>query len=162
VVLVGPPASGKTKIGKILAQRLQEPFVDTDTVLKTRYGPIPEIFADQGENWFRAREAEVVSEFLAAPGVLSLGGGAVTTAGTREALAEHTVVLLDISVDAVAPRLNNQKRPLLSGGVQAWEELVAGRKVWYDEVATWRIDVSHRPIEAVAEEIAHYLEGVDV
>ncbi|MDR9396456.1 shikimate kinase [Pontimonas sp.] len=162
MVLVGPPASGKTKIGKILATRMSEPFVDTDTVLKTRYGPIPEIFADQGEYWFRAREAEVVREFLDSPGVLSLGGGAVTTAATREALAEHTVVLLEISAEAVASRLNNQKRPLLSGGVSQWEELVAGRKAWYEEVSTWRVDVSHRPIEDVAEEIAHYLEGADV
>lgn len=157
--MVGPPASGKTKIGKLLAKRLNEPFVDTDTVLKTRYGPIPDIFADQGEYWFRAREAEVVSEFLGSPGVLSLGGGAVTTARTRKALADHTVVLLEISPEAVAPRLNNQKRPLLSGGVAQWEELVAGRKDWYDEVATWRIDVSHRPIDEVAEEIADYVEG---
>ncbi|AVG24073.1 shikimate kinase [Pontimonas salivibrio] len=158
---MGPPASGKTKIGKVLSKRLNEPFVDTDTVLKTRYGPIPAIFADQGEYWFRAREAEVVAEFLDAPGVLSLGGGAVTTAGTREALADHTVVLLEISAEAVAPRLHNDKRPLLSGGVAQWEELVAGRKGWYDEVATWRIDVSHRPIDEVAEEIAEYLEGAN-
>ncbi|MEX2441936.1 MAG: shikimate kinase [Pontimonas sp.] len=162
VVLVGPPASGKTKIGKVLAQKLQESFVDTDTVLKTRFGPIPQIFAEQGEQWFRVREAEVVREFLATPGVLSLGGGAVTTASTREALAEHTVVLLEISPEAVASRLNNPKRPLLSGGVAQWQELVAGRSMWYQDVATWQIDVSHRPTEAVAEEIAHYLEGVDV
>lgn len=136
--------------------------MDTDTVLKTRFGPIPQIFAERGEQWFRAKEAEVVREFLGIPGVLSLGGGAVTTASTREALAEHTVVLLKISSEAVASRLNNPKRPLLSGGVEQWEKLVAGRTVWYQEVATWHIDVSHRPTEAVAEEIAHYLEGVDV
>lgn len=162
VVLVGPPASGKTKIGRLLAKNLSEPFMDTDTVLRTRYGPIPEIFRDQGEAWFRLREAEVVSESLSAPGVLSLGGGAVTTASNRQALRGHRVVGLQISPEAVASRLDNAKRPLLVNGVESWEALVAARQPWYDEVAVHTVDVSHRAIEDVAEEIAAWLEDADV
>lgn len=159
VVLVGPPASGKTKIGKALASMLGEPFVDTDTVLKTRHGPIPEIFRDQGEHWFRQREADVVAESLAGSGVLSLGGGAVVTPANREALSGHTVVLLEISPEAVESRLNNSKRPLLSNGVEGWKALVNSRRQWYDDVATWRVDVSHRSTEDVAEEIAQWVNA---
>ncbi len=161
VVLIGPPASGKTKIGRILAKRLGEPFLDTDTVLKARYGPIPDIFRDQGEAWFRGREAEVVAESLDAPGVLSLGGGAIMNPGTRKALAGHTVVGLSISESAVIKRLDPSKRPLLVDGIDSWRALVASRAQWYDSVATTTIDVSHRPIEDVAEEIAVWLEARD-
>ena len=161
VVLVGPPASGKTKIGRVLAKKLSEPFLDTDTVLTTRYGPIPEIFRDQGEAWFRGREAEVVAESLRSPGVISLGGGAVTTASTRDALKGHPVIGLRISADAVASRLNNTKRPLLVDGVESWKALVASRQLWYDEVAVHSIDVSHRPIDEVADDIVAWLEDAD-
>ena len=162
VVLIGPPASGKTKIGRILAKRLGEPFLDTDTILRTRYGPIPDVFRDQGEAWFRGREAEVVAECLSGPGVLSLGGGAIITASTRDALAGHNVVGLVISDDAVAARLDNTKRPLLVHGLDSWKALVASRQHWYDEVAQNTVDVSHRAIEDVAEEIAQWLESKSV
>ena len=157
VVLVGPPASGKTRIGKALARTLGEPFVDTDSVLVERFGPIPEIFAKHGEAWFRAREVEVVTECLGLSGVLSLGGGAVTQQDTREALAHHTVVSLTISPEAVGSRLNNAKRPLLDG-LDSWKALVAARQPWYDQVATTTVDVSHRPTQDVADDIAGWLD----
>ena len=162
VILIGPPASGKTKIGRLVAKKLDEPFLDTDTVLSARYGPIPEIFRDQGEPWFRGREAEVVAESLTAPGVLSLGGGAVTTPSTREALVGHPVVGLHISAEAVASRLDNNKRPLLVDGVAGWTALVEARQPWYDEVAVHTVDVSHRPNDEVADEIVAWLEDADV
>ncbi len=159
VILIGPPASGKTKIGKLVAKGLAAPFLDTDQILVARYGPIPAIFADQGEAWFRLREAEAVAESLTAPGVLSLGGGAVTIEATRTALAGHRVVWLDITEDAVAPRLDNDKRPLLAGGLADWRVLVESRKPLYEEVSEHRVDVSHRPIQEVADDIVAWVES---
>jgi shikimate kinase len=89
---------------------------------------------------------------------VSLGGGAVTHPETRGDLAHHTVVALTISPEAVASRLDNDKRPLLTDGLESWKNLVASRQPLYNEVATWQLDVSHRPTEQVAQEIVSWLE----
>ena len=159
VVLIGPPASGKTKIGKLVARELVLPFIDTDQIVAGRYGPIPEIFREHGEPWFRSREEEAVTSALDGHGVVSLGGGAVTTESIRNALFNHRVVWLTISPDAVAPRLNNDKRPLLAGGLEDWKKLVAAREPLYREVASHQIDVSHRPIDEVATDIVAWVKA---
>lgn len=135
------------------------PFVDTDSVITERHGPITEIFASQGEPWFREKEAEVVAEFLQQSGVLSLGGGAIVTKATRDALRGHPVVLLLISEEAVSPRVeSSSKRPLLAGGIESWKALVSSRMAWYQACAEHEIDVSHRPVEDVAAEVVSWVE----
>ena len=159
VVLIGPPASGKTKIGRAIARRLGVPFVDTDSIITERHGPITDIFASQGEAWFREREAEVVAECLRQSGVLSLGGGAIVTETTRDALRGQPVVLLLISEEAVSHRVENSaKRPLLAGGLESWKALVSSRMAWYQDCAEYEIDVSHRPVEDVAAEVVSWVE----
>jgi shikimate kinase len=134
--------------------------VDTDRIITERYGSIPDIFAQQGEPWFREREAEVIRECLDQPGVLSLGGGAVITESTRVALRGHPVVLFMISEDAVSHRVeHSDKRPLLSGGLEAWKALVEARMPWYRECSEWEVDVSHRPVDDVAAEVVSWLES---
>lgn len=159
VVIVGPPAAGKTKVGKRVAAQLGVPFLDTDRIIAERFGPIPELFANQGEAWFREREAEVIGECLVEDGVVSLGGGAVVTESTRRALQGQVVVALDISEDAVQHRLNNAKRPLLKDGITSWRALVEPRRPLYREVADYLCDVSHRDPDDIAREIAKWLEA---
>lgn len=160
LVLIGPPASGKTKIGRAIAKLLGETFVDTDHRIVERYGPIPDIFAHEGEPWFREKEREEVVRALSGPGVVSLGGGAIINEDTREDLAQLPVALFVISADAVAHRVTDSpKRPLLVGGVDAWSALVEARMPWYQECATQEFDVSHRPVDAVAAEVVSWLEG---
>ena len=162
MVLIGPPASGKSKIGRAIARQLGEEFFDTDSIITQRYGPIPEIFANQGEGWFREREAEVVRECVERSGVLSLGGGAVITESTRAALINLPVVLLLISEEAVAHRVtNSDKRPLLSGGLESWKALVDARMPWYQECAQYEVDVCHRPVDDVATQVVSWLEEGD-
>src|SRR5690348_11297861 len=98
-VLVGLPGSGKSTIGRRLAKALQTTLLDTDTAIEAKTGrTIADIFATDGEDEFRRIEEDVVKSALAEhDGVLSLGGGAITTKGVREALAGHTVVYLEIS-----------------------------------------------------------------
>lgn len=98
-VLVGLPGSGKSTIGRRLAKALDLTLLDTDVAIEEKTGrTIADIFAADGEKEFRRIEEEVIREALVShDGVLSLGGGAVTTAGVRDALKGHTVIYLEIS-----------------------------------------------------------------
>lgn len=158
VVLVGPPASGKSRIGKRLAAIRRVEFRDTDRMVSAEHGPIPEIFSRHGEEYFRELERRAVVEALRLPGVVSLGGGAIVRDDTRADLAGHRVAQITISAEAVAPRLNNDKRPLLAGGVEAWVSLVSARASWYAEVADATFDTSHRDADDVAGDIARWLD----
>ncbi|WP_300265818.1 shikimate kinase, partial [Microbacterium sp.] len=115
VVLVGPMGAGKTSIGRRVAKQLGVVFTDTDKSIAREHGPIPEIFAQHGEGSFRRLERIAVSEALEGGGVISLGGGAVTSAQTRELLRPHPVVFLTVSPEAVAARIKGGSRPLLVG-----------------------------------------------
>jgi shikimate kinase len=77
VVVVGPPAAGKTRVAKRLGRILDVEVVDTDTEVVKRWGPIPDLFATHGEDFFRAQERDAVENALTTSGVVALGGGAV-------------------------------------------------------------------------------------
>lgn len=156
LVLVGPMAAGKTSVGRRVARRLGVAFIDTDKRIVAAHGPIPGIFADHGEAHFRALEREAVLEALSEGGVISLGGGAVTHAETRDLLKDHAVVFLTVSPDAVADRLRGNTRPLLAGEenpVERWKKIFEERRDWYAEVASATFDTSRRPMQKIADEI---------
>lgn len=157
IVLIGPPASGKSRIGRRLARRLSLPFTDTDSVIVSEHGPIAAIFADRGEPAFRALEREAVSRALESGGVVSVGGGAVLDPDTRADLAAANVVLLTVTADAVAERIHDGKRPLVSG-MESWLGLVAERMPLYESLADYRTDTSRRPVSTIVEEIAGWFE----
>lgn len=78
IVLVGMPSSGKTTVGKLLAEELGREFVDTDELIVSKYGDIAAIFQEKGESGFRVIESEVIKEVAALQGkVIATGGGAV-------------------------------------------------------------------------------------
>ncbi|MBJ7433688.1 MAG: shikimate kinase, partial [Microbacteriaceae bacterium] len=93
-VLIGPPASGKTRLGKRVAARLGVEFIDTDKSVVSMHGPIPEIFASVGEGQFRVWEREAVINALATSGIVALGGGAVVNEDTQRDLEELRVILI--------------------------------------------------------------------
>jgi shikimate kinase len=157
IVLIGPPAAGKTRIGKRLARRLRLPFVDTDAVVVSQHGPIPAIFAELGEPHFRALERAAVVEALGEPGVVSVGGGAVLDPDTQADLQEASVVLLTVKPEAIAARIANSKRPLVTD-LESWKRLVAQRAGLYASLADYTADTSSRPIETIVEEIAGWIE----
>ena len=102
IFLVGPMGSGKSAVGRLLAQRLDLAFVDSDAEIEARTGvDIAYIFEREGEAGFRVREAEVLDDITQRPGVLvATGGGAVLDPGTRERLRSRgCVVYLRTSVD---------------------------------------------------------------
>ena len=162
-VLIGLPGSGKSTIGRRLAKATGCELIDTDTAIEERTArSIPEIFAAEGESGFRLIEEQVVCEALRDhDGILSLGGGAVTTAGVREALAGHTVVYLEISAtEGVRRTSGSAVRPLLAGSDRAekYRELMSERVPLYRRVATIRINTNRRNPGAVVRYIVGRLE----
>jgi shikimate kinase len=157
LVLVGPPASGKTTVGQLVAQRLGVAFTDTDDVVVQRAGkPVGDIFVDDGEEAFRELEAAAVADTLAATGgVVALGGGAVLSAATRARLTGHPVVFLSAGVPASASRVGlNRDRPLLIGNPRAQlRALLDQRLSLYEEVATATVRTDDLTPEEVAEAV---------
>lgn len=117
VVLVGMMGSGKTAIGRALAQRLDVAFVDSDVEIEAAANAtIAEIFEKSGEPFFRDREAEVIARLLqSTPCVLSTGGGAYLADRNRDAISQHGVaVWLDADLDLLWERVKHKDtRPLL-------------------------------------------------
>lgn len=163
-VLVGLPGSGKSTIGRRLAKTLGVDFLDTDVAIEKQTGRrIAEIFATDGEPEFRRIEEDVVRAALAGhDGVVSLGGGAVTTPGVRAALAGHTVVYLEISAtEGVRRTGGNAVRPLLAGPDRAdkYRALLAERSPLYRRAATIRVDTNRRNPGAVVRYIVSRLQA---
>ena len=117
ITLVGMMGAGKTVIGTELARRLGRRFLDSDAEIEAAATmTIPEIFARDGEAFFRDREAEVIARLLAGPPcVLATGGGAWMRPANRDSLrAAGTVVWLDADIDTLWHRLRGRSgRPLL-------------------------------------------------
>jgi len=161
IVFIGPMGAGKTSIGKRVARGLRLPFIDTDRVIVNENGPIPNIFAEHGEQHFRALERAAVEEALATSAVVSLGGGAVLDSDTRTDLAAHRVVYLTVSPGTVASRIRDANRPLVAGDdpVGAWERIFAARRPLYEEVADVTFDTSCGPIANVATAVLDWLKA---
>ncbi|SFR17373.1 shikimate kinase [Poseidonocella sedimentorum] len=117
VVMVGMMGAGKSAIGRALAERLGVPFLDSDAEIERAAAmSISEIFARDGESFFRRRETEVIRRLLeGAPCVLSTGGGAFLSERNRRLIAERGVsVWLDADLDLLWARVRNKDtRPLL-------------------------------------------------
>ena len=163
-VLVGLPGSGKSTIGRRLAKALGVGMLDTDTAIEQQTGrTIADIFATDGEQEFRRIEEEVVRAALAEhDGVLSLGGGAVTTPGVRAALAGHTVIFLEITAaEGVRRTGGNTVRPLLAGPDRAekFRALMVQRVPLYRRVATIRVNTNRRNPGAVVRYIVSRLDS---
>ncbi|SRX95596.1 Shikimate kinase AroK (SK) [Mycobacterium tuberculosis H37Rv] [Mycobacterium shimoidei] len=162
-VLVGLPGSGKSTIGRRLAKALGVELLDTDAAIEQRTGrSIADIFATDGEQEFRRIEEEVIREALANhDGIVSLGGGAVTSPGVRAALAGHTVVFLEITAaEGVRRTGGNTVRPLLDGPDRAekFRALMSQRIPLYRRVATIRVNTNRRNPGAVVRHIVARLE----
>lgn len=138
IVLTGFMASGKTYIGKALAEKLERPFFDTDfEVEKECKMSITEIFEKKGEEYFRGKEVQVTEKISQEKGaVIATGGGAVLNADNVQNLRKNgTIVNLEPEYDVIAKRLsrNNEKRPLTKGqNIDDILERFEKRKPYYE------------------------------
>jgi shikimate kinase/3-dehydroquinate synthase len=138
VALIGFMGAGKSTVGKEVAERLGRPFVDIDLEIERGQArPISQLFAQEGEAFFRAREAETTRRALSRrePAVLALGGGAPGSAPVREALGTHAAtVLLEVDVDEAWRRSRGGDRPLAQDELR-FRALYRKREPLYREVA---------------------------
>lgn len=120
IVLVGMMGSGKSHVGRLLAQRLGRQFLDADHILEQEQGrSIPDIFSSDGEAAFRDIECDVIAQLLTRKNVvISTGGGAVTSPEVLQNIKQSSVsVWLQTCVDKIIPRvINDTNRPLLQCG----------------------------------------------
>lgn len=157
-ILIGPMGVGKTTIGKALAHELSLDFNDTDELIEARVGkPIGDIFVEDGEEFFREIELQVVLESLPAPGVLSLGGGACLSQQAQSAIKSSgaKVIFLDISLAEVSKRVGFDKaRPLLAINPRSqWQSLMDIRKPIYASLASQHLVVDGKSSHDIVTEI---------
>ena len=159
IVLTGFMGTGKSTIGRLLADTLGRPFVDMDAELATQFGkPISAVFADQGEAAFRVAEAQLCAQLAQQEGlVISTGGGALVNPQNRAALAATGVLLcLTASTDEIVRRLEGlQDRPLLNGDGEPHSRvrsLLNDRRHAYAAIPL-QVDTTGRTPEAVVSAI---------
>ena len=161
IVLVGFMGAGKTTIGRLVADALRLPFVDTDALIETEQGvSIGDLFARDGERGFRRIESRVVGEVLSGPeAVVALGGGAVADPITCSALEWATVVLLEVSFVEALRRAQREGvvRPMLS--THDPKALFDERRGIYERIADLSVATDGRLPEDIAGEVVKALRG---
>ncbi|TDD46432.1 shikimate kinase [Nonomuraea terrae] len=160
-VLIGAPGSGKTTLGRMLAERLGVAFRDTDADVEAVAGkPVPDIFVEDGEARFRELEHEAVRRALAEhDGILSLGGGAVLHEETQALLAGHHVVYLQVGLSDAVQRVGlASARPLLVLNPRSQlKKLMEERRPVYERLASQTVVTDKREPEELADEIVQGL-----
>lgn len=158
LALCGPPGVGKTTIGRICAQLLGLPFLDTDELLSARAGmPVSELIVRQGEAALRELEWQLAQELDTRPQVVALGGGFVTRDAVRARLRSLGLVCgLDATQEVLLSRLaqSGQPRPLLLPEPEkALAELLNRRESAYRDVHV-RLSVDALSAEQAAQAVA--------
>jgi shikimate kinase len=156
-VLIGPPGSGKSTVGRLLAARLGTGFRDTDADVEAVAGkPVADVFVEDGEERFRELEGAAVREALAEhDGVLSLGGGAILSEATQALLDGHSVVYLQVGLSDAVQRVGlAQARPLLVLNPRSQlKRLMEERRPVYERLASIIVATDGRTPEDITDEI---------
>lgn len=163
VVLIGPRGSGKSSVGRMLAERLGWPLADTDREIELAVGAaVREIFAQRGESGFRALERDAIARLAHVRShVISVGGGAVLKPDNRRALrAAGVVVWLTATPEELLRRIEADAasaatRPALTAysGLDEIRHLLAAREPLYAEIATLRVATGGRSVAEVVETV---------
>jgi shikimate kinase len=163
VALIGMPASGKSSVGSMLAERLHMPFADSDSMMVSMSDmSIADYFTKLGEPKFRTFEREMIAKILAGPScVAALGGGAFMNAETR-ALLQRRAVTVWIKADKsvlLERALRHGGRPLLAGDPEGrLTALLAEREPVYAK-ADMSVESGAHPIGVTVDRILKALEG---
>jgi shikimate kinase len=164
IILTGFMGTGKSSVGKLLAQKTGYVYCDLDAVIVGQVGlSINDIFAKYGEAYFRELEADAIKQVSSADKqVVATGGGAVIRADNRKLLRKSGIIVnLEASVEEICTRLSNDsERPLLNDrkSVEKVTELLEQREQYYAD-ADIRIDTNGKKVEDVVREILCHLKG---
>ncbi|HEY3937780.1 MAG TPA: shikimate kinase [Bryobacteraceae bacterium] len=157
--LVGFMASGKTTVGRALADEIGWPFVDIDSEIEVREGKaISQIFAERGEAAFREVEADVIRRHISGieagqPSVVALGGGAFIQPRNWELVGNNGItVWLDCPIETVRRRLGDDTTRPLAANRNGLTELFEDRRSLYAR-ADYRIDVDTDDVPEIIERI---------
>ncbi len=168
IALIGFMGTGKTAVGKVLAQKLRKEFVELDAVIEKKAGKtIPAIFRQDGEIRFRELEIEAVREIATKNNVvIACGGGIVLNTINIDRLKKESVIIyLTASPSVILKRTSIDKsaRPLLdvADRVQEIKKLLDFRQPFYTRAADITINTSRLDINGVADKILETLKGYE-
>jgi shikimate kinase len=169
IVLIGMRGSGKTTVGKILAQKLGRELVEMDELITQKAGlAIPEIVEKYGWSKFRDIEEEVTNEVAGRDNIVNAAGGGVVTREKNIAKLKKNGVLvwLKANVDILVRRIGeDSERPLLVRG-RTWREdieiTLTERKPLYQKAADLVVDTEDKTPEEIAEIVMSLMAGKGV
>ena len=164
IFLIGPMGSGKSTIGKVLSERFEYDFYDTDKLVEKVVGKkIKEIFEQNGEQYFRLKESEELDKTRKLKNaVIATGGGIIENEKNRLFLKEEKkVIFLDSSIERQYDRTKeSQKRPLLNNGdsMKILKNLYQKRLSFYLEVSKLKISMDNLTEGKIFEKILDFLD----
>lgn len=159
---MGYMGSGKSTVGRIVAEDLSWDFVDLDAVVAERAGlSIPEIFESSGEPRFRNLERLALLDALDgfSERVVACGGGVVINSRNRARLLEVPTVFLWEDADVLYRRTRGPGRPLRGATFEDFARRYAERLPYYLEVAALQLEPDNRPPRQIADEIIEWLRS---
>jgi shikimate kinase len=168
IILIGYRGTGKSSVGRGLAERLQRPFYDTDDLVEAADGrSIREVVAERGWPFFRQMEKKIIHDLAGRPeGVVATGGGAVMDEGNADTL-KKTGILIWLVADAetIVERIHSdsrspEKRPALTDkdALRETEDILKKRTPVYRRLADFSVDTEGKSVTDIANEICRFLK----
>lgn len=163
VILIGMMGSGKTTVGRLVAQRTGRDFIDLDALIESRMSKrIVEIFSEDGEEGFRDLETEALQDVAGSThAVIATGGGVVIKPGNRRILQGMGIVVwLDAPPDELLKRIgDDESRPMLHGQnpLKRMERLLVDRRGFYADASHIHLDTTELTPEEIADRVSQEL-----
>lgn len=163
IALIGMSGAGKTTVGKLLAEKINYEFIDLDDQIEKKENKsILQIFADEGEEFFRQLETTMLSELINFDKiVISTGGGIIKNEKNREFLKNNFFnIFMNVSIDEALKRLQqNENRPLLLGNHKdKWQNLYDERLLLYYQTADYIVNADKNNVDLIYEDIKEIIK----
>ncbi|MDI3544701.1 MAG: shikimate dehydrogenase [Rikenellaceae bacterium] len=163
IALIGMSGAGKTTVGKLLAKKMNYEFIDLDDLIEKKENKsISQIFADEGEEFFRQLETKMLTELINNDKiVISTGGGIIKNEKNRKFLKNNFFnIFLNVSIDEALERLQqNENRPLLIGNSKdKWQNLYDKRLLLYYQTADYIVNADKNNVDLIYEDIKEIIK----